>query len=113
MQSNQRVEEQHSRTDPGDGLLQALSVLGVVEVYSGGGDEAQREALERDASGPCDAADPVLDRRGRVLRGVQQDVARVVDGEATETGAAAGHRDRELEGQPGLPRSSRVPGYAA
>ena len=61
----------------------------------------------------ADAQEPLLDDSGGVLGHVDEHAAGLLDGESIEARGAAGYRDGEVEPEPALEASSRVPDYAA
>ena len=113
MEADERVEDQEPWPLLVEGLAQPRPIAGGVEAERGGEDETDREVTEREATRGGDAVEALLHVCGSILGGVEQDRSGLGDDEAAEGGRGAGDADREVQREPGLARSCRVPSYAA
>jgi hypothetical protein len=113
VQAYEGIEHEQARRILRDDLAQPPLVMRPVEAERGRRDEVKRQI---DQSAPAVAADPPqarLDHGRRIFGHIEQHRPGVVDVEGAQAGRTARHRGRDLEREPRLAGSCRVPDYAA
>jgi len=102
MQAHERIEDEQSRLQPGDGLIETCAVGLEIEAQTGRGDHLDVERGETDTSGGADALETATDDMERVLGGIEQDPAGARDREAPQAGSASGDGDGQIKGEEGF-----------
>jgi hypothetical protein len=102
VQANEWIEDDQSRLQPGDGLIEPCAVGLEIEAQAGRGDHLDVEFGETDTGGGTDALEAAADDMERVLGGIEQHATGARDGEAAQAGDAGGDGDRQIEGEEGF-----------
>jgi hypothetical protein len=102
MKADEGVQHEEPGLDAGQGQRETVTVRVEVEPERRFCDESERQAFEFGSRGPGDAGDTFPDGAGWVLCGVEQDGARIADGEASEGWHSSGDGHREIESEPCL-----------
>ncbi len=102
MQADERIEDEHSGLQRGDGLVE-FGLIGLeIEPQAGRGDDLDVDVGQLDRGGGADAVEPATDDVQGVLGGVEQHATGVGHGEAAQTGPAGGDGDGQIEGEEGF-----------
>jgi|SRR5271166_5409469 len=102
MKPDKRIEDEQTRLQPGDGLIEGSAVGLEVETQAGRGDHLDVEFGEADAGGGTNAFESAADDVECVLGGIEQDAAWSCHGEAAQAGDTGGDGNGEIEGEEGF-----------
>src|SRR5438094_7156888 len=103
VQAHKRIEQEGPRAVAVEGGTQAGAIARGIETEGRRDDEAEVEIAEAEAAGGGDRREARAQVGGGVLGAVEEDGAGLRPGEATERRGAGRDRDRDVEGEPGLP----------
>jgi hypothetical protein len=102
VEADEGVENEQTRFQPGDGLLETGAVGIEVEAQAGSGDDLDIEIDKIEAGGGADAVEPAPHDMQGVLGSVEQDASGPLHGEAAQAGCAGGDGDGKVEGEEGF-----------
>ena len=102
MQADEGIEDEETRLQPSDCLIEAGTVGLEIETQCRRGDHLDVEIGDRQTGGSADAVEPPTDDVQSIFGGVEQDASGLGHGEAAQTGRAGGDGDGQIEGEEGF-----------
>jgi len=104
VKADKGIEDEEPGLEGLEGVVQGDLVALEIEAEAGCGNGVEVEAGEGEAPVLTELGDAVTELGQGVLGEVDQGGPRGVDLEAAEAGGAGGHRDRQIQSQPGFTR---------
>jgi len=102
VQPHERIQDQQTGPEIGDGLLETSAVSGKIEPQRRRGDDVNVEVTQADPGGGADTLQATAHDVQGVLGGVEQDASWLWNGEAAQARRARGDRDGQIQGEEGL-----------
>jgi hypothetical protein len=102
MQTDEGIEHEQARLQPGDSLLEACAVSIQIEAQAGRGDHLDVEFGQRDRGGGTDALEAAANDVQGIFGRIEQNAAGTRDREASQAGCCRSDGDGQIEGEEGF-----------
>jgi hypothetical protein len=102
MEADERIEDEQTRLQPGDGVVEACAVGVEIEAQARGGDHLDIEWGDCDAGRGTDAFEAATHDVQGVFGRIEQDAAGTAHCEAAQAGDAGSDGNGQIEGEEGF-----------